>query len=57
MENNFNEMAEYINSNKELMDKLGVLVKELDGNTGVKENGKKLLELMDNWDKNDAENV
>ena len=51
MENNFNEMAKYINSNKELMDKLGVLIKELDENPGVKENGKKLLELMDNWDK------
>ena len=51
MENNFNEMAKYINSNKELIDKLGVLVKELDENSEVKENGKKLLELMDNWDK------
>ena len=51
MENNFNEMAKYINSNKELIDKLGVLVKELDENPEVKENGKKLLELMDNWDK------
>ena len=40
-----------INSNKELIDKLGVLVKELDENPEVKENGKKLLELMDNWDK------
>ena len=51
MENNFNEMAKYINSNKKLMDKLDVLVRELDENPEVKENGKKLLELMDNWDK------
>ena len=51
MESNFNEMAKYINSNKKLMDKLDVLVRELDENPEVKENGKKLLELMDNWDK------
>ena len=33
------------------MDKLDVLVKELDKNPEVKANGEKLLELMDNWDK------
>ena len=51
MESNFNEMASYINNNKKLIDKLSVLLEELDENAELKKNGKKLLELMDNWDK------
>ena len=51
MESNFNEMAGYINENKKSMDKLSVMIDELDDNSEVKNNGIKLLKLMDNWDK------
>ena len=51
MENNFNEMAGYINENKKSIDKLSGMIDELDDNSEVKNNGNKLLKLMDNWDK------
>ena len=51
MESNFNEMAGYINENKKSMDKLSDMIDELDDNSEVKNNGNKLLKLMDNWDK------
>ena len=51
MESNFNEMAGYINENKKSIDKLSGMIDELDDNSEVKNNGNKLLQLMDNWDK------
>jgi hypothetical protein len=51
MESSFNEMAGYINENKKSMDKLSGMIDELDDDSEVKNNGSKLLELMDNWDK------
>ena len=51
MESNFNEMAGYINENKKSIDKLSAMIDELDDNSEVKNNGIKLLKLMDNWDK------
>ena len=51
MESNFNEMAGYINENKKSIDKLSDMIDELDDNSEVKNNGNKLLKLMDNWDK------
>ena len=51
MESSFNEMAGYINENKKSMDKLSGMIDELDDDSEVKNNGSKLLKLMDNWDK------
>ena len=51
MESSFNEMAGYINENKKSIDKLSDMIDELDDNSEVKNNGNKLLKLMDNWDK------
>ena len=51
MESSFNEMAGYINENKKSMDKLSGMIDELDDDSEVKNNGIKLLKLMDNWDK------
>ena len=51
MESSFNEMAGYINENKKSIDKLSGMIDELDDNSEVKNNGIKLLKLMDNWDK------
>ena len=51
MESNFNEMAGYINKNKKSIDKLSDMIDKLDDNSEVKNNGSKLLKLMDNWDK------
>ena len=51
MESSFNEMAGYINENKKSMDKLSGMIDELDDDSEVKNNGSKLLRLMDNWDK------
>ena len=51
MESNFNEMAGYINENKKSIEKLSDMIDELDDNSEVKNNGNKLLKLMDNWDK------
>ena len=50
METNFNEMARYINMNKKQIDKLTLIVNELDENTLIKQSGERLLELMSNWD-------
>ena len=51
MESSFNEMAGYINENKKSIDKLSDMIDKLDDNSEVKNNGSKLLKLMDNWDK------
>ena len=50
MESNFNEMARYINMNKKQIDKLTLIVEELDENTLIKQSGERLITLMTNWD-------
>jgi hypothetical protein len=50
MEKNFNIMANYINSNKKLIDKLKDLLGEIEDST-IKNDGQILLNKMDSWDK------
>jgi hypothetical protein len=51
MEEKYNEMAVYINNNKGAIDKLTEVIKNIENNEDVKNNGKSLLNKMDNWDK------
>ena len=50
MENKFNIMADYINSNKQLIDKLKTILSDIEDQK-IKNNGEILLNKMDSWDK------
>ena len=50
MEKKFNVMAEYINNNKQLVDKLKNILGDIEDQT-IKSNGQILLNKMDGWDK------
>jgi hypothetical protein len=50
MENKFNIMADYINSNKQLIDKLKTILSDIE-DQAIKNNGEMLLSKMDSWDK------
>ena len=50
MENKFNIMADYINANKKLIDKLKTILSDIE-DQGIKNNGEILLNKMDSWDK------
>ena len=50
MENKFNIMADYINTNKKLIDKLKTILSDIE-DKAIKNNGEILLNKMDSWDK------
>jgi hypothetical protein len=50
MENKFNIMADYINTNKKLIDKLETILSDIE-DQAIKNNGEILLKKMDSWDK------
>ena len=50
MENKFNIMADYINTNKKLIDKLKTILSDIE-DQAIKNNGEILLNKMDSWDK------
>jgi hypothetical protein len=50
MEKKFNVMADYINNNKQLVDKLKNILGDIEDQT-IKNNGQVLLNKMDGWDK------